>query len=194
MKKLSLYIFVGLMVCNVGFAEPIRFNDIKIGDRMSKHFNSQQISKYYIHDAEKTAKGERIYGKDLKYSLIAFLKEDGVFKEDYDAVQIYYENGTDKIVSIAGIDQMISKDSCFEKRKNDVNMYIKKNRITSLFNKHQDKHAFPDGMVDDYVQFVGEEKFFSFSCYIYPDDRIRNRVEVYENNYNDYIFKKFNEE
>ena len=136
----------------------ITFNDIKIGDRMSKHFNSQQISKYYKHDTEKTPKGERAYGKDLKYSLIEFFKEDGIFKEDYDFFQISYENGTDKIVLIGGVDEVPSKDSCFEKRKNDVAMYTKKNRITSLFNKYQDKHTFPDGMIDDYVQFFGKEK------------------------------------
>ena len=125
---------------------------------------------------------------------MAFLKEDGIFKENYDFFQIYYENATKKIVSIAGVDKMLSKDLCFEKRKNDVAMYIKKNRIASLFNKHQDAHTFPDGMIDDYVQFFSEEKSLYFSCYIYPDDKIRSRVEVYENNYDNYIFKKFNEE
>ncbi len=161
---------------------------------MSKHFSSQLISKYYISEAEKTSKGEQVYGKDLKYSLIGFLKEDGIFKEDYDFFQIYYENATKKIVSIAGIDQMSSKVSCLEKRKNDVAMYTKKNRITGLFNKHQNKHTFPDGMIDDYITFKGKVKLFAFSCYLYPDGIITNRVEIYENNYNDYIFKKFNEE
>ena len=48
---------------------------------------------------------------------------------------------------------MTNKDSCLQKRKVDVDLYTKKNRITSLFNKNQDKHTFPDGMIDDYVQF-----------------------------------------
>ena len=67
-------------------------------------------------------------------------------------------------------------------------MYIKKNRITSLFNKKQDKHTFPDGMIDDFIMFTGKEKYISFSCYIY-DDKIEYRVDALENNYNNYIFK-----
>ena len=193
MKKLYLYLFLILMFCNVGFAEKISFIDIKIGDKISKHFNSQQISKYYFFDKEKTPGGEILYGKDKKYSFIQFAKEEEVLKGDYGFYQIYYENGTEKIVSIAGIDKMTNKDSCIQKRKVDVDLYIKKNRITSLFNKNQDKHTFPDGMIDDYVQFFGKEKFFSFSCYIYPGT-IEYRVEAYENNYNDYVFKKWNEE
>ena len=49
-------------------------------------------------------------------------------------------------------------------------------------------------MIDDYITFKGKVKLFAFSCYLYPDGIITNRVEIYENNYNDYIFKKFNEE
>ena len=62
---------------------------------------------------------------------------------------------------------MSSKDSCFQKRKTDVDIYKMTNRITSLFNKHQEKHTFPDGMIDDYVQFLGKEKFFSFHILFY---------------------------
>ena len=181
------------MFCNVGFAELITFNNIKIGDKISKHFNSQQISKYYIHDAEKTPKGERVYGKDLKYSFITFVREDRIFKEDYNSVQIYYENDTGKVVSIAGIHAMSSKDACLEKRKNNVSLYQRKNRITSLFNKNQDKHTFPDGMIDDFIMFTGKEKYISFACYIY-DDKIEYRVDALENNYNNYIYKINNQQ
>ena len=195
MKKLLGIVVLGLMWCNVGFAELIIFFDIKIGDRITKHFNSQQISKYYFFDKEKTPSGEILYGKNKKYSLLQLNKEDEIFKKDYQFFQIFYENGTDKIVSIAGVDLMSVKDKdlCFERRKIDVAKYIKKNRITSLFSKHQEKHTFPDGMIDDYVQFTGKEKFFSFSCYLYPS-KIEYRVEAYENNYNDWVFTKWNED
>ena len=56
MKKLTLYIFLVLMWCNVGFAELISITDIKIGDRVSEYFTSKQISEYYIDNAEKTSK------------------------------------------------------------------------------------------------------------------------------------------
>ena len=193
MKKLSLYIFLVLMFCNVGVAELITFNNIKIGDKISKHFNSQQISKYYIHDAEKTPKGERVYGKDLKYSLISFLKEDRIFKEDYEFFQIYYENDTGKVVSISGIDAMSSKDACLEKRKNNVSLYQRKNRITSLFNKKETTHTFPDGLIDHSIAFHGKGKLFQFNCYIYPDGIISGGITIYESNYNTYVYKKYNE-
>ena len=138
MKKIFPYAFLLLMWCNDGFAEKISFIDIKIGDKISKYFNSQQISKYYFFDTEKTPGGEILYGKDKKYYFIQFAKEDEVLKGDYGFYQIYYENGTGKIVSIAGIDKMTNKDSCLQKRKVDVDLYTKKNRITSLFNKTQD--------------------------------------------------------
>ena len=43
MKKLSLYIFLVLMWCNVGFAELIIFSDIKVGEKVSKYINDQQV-------------------------------------------------------------------------------------------------------------------------------------------------------
>ena len=41
------------MWCNVGFAEKISFLDIKIGDKITDHFTSNQINKHYIDDEEK---------------------------------------------------------------------------------------------------------------------------------------------
>ena len=194
MKKLSLYIFLVLMFCNVGFAELIIFSDIKVGEKVSKYINDQQISKFYMSDRE--AKDDVIiYDKDKKYSYLLFLKEDGIFKEDYDFLQIFYENSTNKIVGTAGGVLMSGedKDSCLKKRKTDVEMYIKKNRITSLFNKQQDKHTFPDGLIDDYVMFSGKDKYFAFTCFIRPH-KIEYRVESLENNYNDYIYKINNQQ
>ena len=170
------------MFCNVGFAELISITDIKIGDRVSEHFTSTQISKYYIEDAEKTSKGERVMGKDLKYSVIGFLSE-GIIKEDYDVVQIYYENKTDKIVSIQTVDATSSITDCTNMRDKYVSIYQTNNRITSLFSKNQDRHKFPDGMIDDNINFQDSNKIILFSCYIYPDGDITYRFQIYENNY-----------
>ena len=190
MKKLSLYIFLIFMFCNVGFAELISIADIKIGDRVTEYFTSKKISEYYQDDMERTAKGERVWGKDLKYSVIGFIAE-GVAKEDYDVVQIYYENKTDKIVSVHGVDQSISKSDCINKRDKNVSIYKGKNRIKRFF-KEQDTHKFPDGMVDDYIIFRNSKEIIGFACYIYQDGRIRYRFSQTETNYNDYIFEKFN--
>ena len=181
------------MWCNFGFAEKISFIDIKIGDKISKYFNDQEVSQYYISDSKNNAAGVVIYDKDKKYSYLLFSKEDEIFKGNFEFYQIYYENSTGKIVGIGSIDFISSKDSCFQKRKTDVDTYKMKNRITSLFNKQQDKHTFPDGMIDDYIMFTGKGKYISFSCYIY-DNKIEYRVDALENNYNEYIFKINNQQ
>ena len=191
MKKLSLYIFLVLMICNVGFAELISITDIKIGDKVTEHFTSKKISEYYQDDMERTAKGEKVWGKDLKYSAIAFIAE-GVVKEDYDVVQIYYENKTDKIVSIQTVDSASSLTDCTNIRDKYVSIYKTNNRITSLFSKNQDRHKFPDGMIDDFISFKDSNKIYSYSCYIYQDGNIDYRFQIYENNYNDWVFEKFN--
>ena len=94
MKKLSLYIFLILMFCNVGFAELIIFSDIKIGEKVSKYFNDQEISQYYVSDSKDNAAGVIIFDKDKKYSYLLFLKEDRIFKGNFEFYQIYYENST----------------------------------------------------------------------------------------------------
>ena len=193
MKKLSLYIFLGLMWCNVGFAELIIFSDIKIGEKVSKYFNDQEISQYYVSGDKSNPAGVIIYDKDKKYSYLLFLKEDRIFKGNFEFYQIYYENSTDKIVGIGSVNFVSSKDSCFQKRKTDADTYKMKNRITSLFNKQQNKHTFPDGTIDDFIMFTGKEKYISFSCYIY-DDKIEYRIDALENNYNNYIYKINNQQ
>ena len=41
------------MWSNIGFAKMINFNDIKIGEKITKYFTSQQISEYYVSDSPK---------------------------------------------------------------------------------------------------------------------------------------------
>ena len=196
MKKLSLYIFLVLMWCNVGFAEKISFLDIKIGDKITDHFTSNQINKYYMDDEENTtnSKGERVYGREVIYSFIAIANDREIFKEDYSnsGIQIYYKNETDKIVSFGKVDMATNLNNCILERNKDASNYKKKNRITSLFNKDEGTHKFPDGMADHYVSFSGKEKFFSFRCYVYPDGAITKRYQVGTYKFNDYVFEKFN--
>ena len=183
------------MWCNVGIAETISLMDIKIGDKISKHFNSQQISKYYISNAEKSPSGERLFGKDLKYSFIAMIDEDGIFSEDYNFFQITYENDSKKIVSISGTDFSSDKDTCLKKKNNKVSEYKSKNRITTLFNKNETTSAYPDGTTTYDVAFHGPNKIFGFSCYVYPPDMdkdVEYSLTIYENNYNIFIYEAMN--
>ena len=180
------------MWCNVGVAEKISFSDIKIGDKISKYFNSQQISEYYILNPETTPSGERIFGKDLKYSMIAVLSKDNVFEENYNAFQIYYENKSEKIVSLSGIDVSPDIDSCYKKRSKKVSEYKSKNRITSLFNKQESEDTFSDGVKTYNVGFYGPTKLFAFSCYVYSKDDVEYSLTIYENKYNSFLYKKMN--
>ena len=61
------------MVCNVGFAEEISFLDIKIGDKITDHFTSNQISTVPL-----VGKDDSIIG--LTVSI--FLKELNFFELD----------------------------------------------------------------------------------------------------------------
>ena len=193
MKRLFIYILLVLMWCNVGFAELIIFSDIKIGDKISKYFNSQQISKYYISNAEPSPSGERLFGKDLKYSFIAMTSEERIFVENYNFFQIYYENKSKKIVSISGTDFSSDLDACLNKRNNKVFKYKSKNRITTLFNKTENTHTYPDGVKTYSVGFHGPTKIFSFACYKYPSDKdIEYSLTIYENNYNLFIWEAMN--
>ena len=184
------------MFCNVGFAEKISFLDIKIGDKITDHFTSNQINKYYMDDEENTtnSKGERVYGREVIYSFLAIIDDREIFKEDYSnsGIQIYYENETDKIVSYGKVDMATNLNNCILERNKDASNYKKKNRITSLFNKDEGTHKFPDGIVDHYVSFRGKEIFFSFRCYAYPDGDVSKRFQAGTHKFSDYVFEKFN--
>ena len=111
MKKLSLYIFFILMFYNVGFAELIKLKDIKLGDNMSEYFSDQIISDNDQSPfADKNSKGERVFGTDLKYNYIGFVKEDEIFDQEFLYIQVYYETASNKIVSLSGIDEFSTKD------------------------------------------------------------------------------------
>ena len=193
MKKLSLYIFLVLMWCNVGFAELIKFKDIKLGDNMSEYFSDQIISS---HDqspiADKNSKGERVFGTDLKYNYIGVGKEDEIFDQEFQYIQVYYETASNKIVSIDGIDEFSTIENCVSKRKIDVAYYKKKNRLTTLFNERKDIQKNKSGEISDFILFLGKKKFLSFTCISYPDGIIENRLEITDLKFNEYVFKAYN--
>ena len=48
-------------------------------------------------------------------------------------------------------------------------------------------------MKDDFVVFRGIKNNVGFRCYIYADGDISYRYSNIEHNYNDWLFKQFNE-
>ena len=115
------------MWCNVGFAELVKFKDIKLGDNMSEYFSDQIISDNDQSPfAEKNSKGERVLGTDLKYNYVAFAREDEIFDQEFLYIQVYYETASNKIVSLSGIDEFSTKENCVAERSIDVADYKKR--------------------------------------------------------------------
>ena len=189
MKKLPLYIFLVLLWCNISFSQ-ISLSDIKIGSKLSDYFTFKEISKYYRDDMENNAKGEKVWGKDLKYSAIAFYGNE--IGDDHDFIQIYYENKNDKIVAISAVTIDLELNQCIQLRDNKVSNHLAKKLLLN-FTKDKDSHTFPDGMKDEYVIFRGIKTNVGFRCYIYEDGNIVYRYSDVENNYNEWLFKQFDE-
>ena len=164
--------------------------DIKIGDKITEHFSTYFIIENYVDD-DVTEEDVRVYGKNYKYSLMAFIN-DGTFK-NYDYIQIYYETKTDKIVSTSGIFDMSDESRCISKRNKLAAEYQKKNRITSIFTREEDTHKFPDGTVDRYIVFENKNKQFIFRCYTYPGGIIQNRVGLNDSEFSANVFEKYNQ-
>ena len=94
------------MWCNIGYAALISYYNLKLQDNITDHFTPEQINQFYMNDVRYVTnyKGEKLLGRDLKYSMISIKEEDKkIFIEDFPSIiiQIYYENKTDKIVSIS---------------------------------------------------------------------------------------------
>jgi len=189
MKKLYFYFFVILFFSINALAQQIFLFDIKIGSKLTDHLTSNEISKYYHDDMEKNSKGEDVWGKDLKYSAVVLYGNE-IIGDDYDYIQLYYENKTDKIVGISGMTTNLLLNQCIELRDNKVSKHVAKKLLLN-FTKDKGSRTFPSGMKDDYVVFVGIKSNVGFRCYIYEDGSIDYRYSNIEKNYDDWLFKKF---
>ena len=190
MKKLYYYFNFILFFSTNALAQQISLSDIKIGSKLTNYFTSNEISKYYQDDMEKNAKGEKVWSKDLKYSAVAFYGNE--IGDDHDFIQIYYENETDKIVAISAAITNLELNQCIQLRDNKVSKHVAKKLLLN-FTKDKDSHTFPDGMKDEYVVFRGIKNNVGFRCYIYEDGDIVYRYSDVENNYNEWLFKQFDE-
>ena len=190
MKKLYYYFCFIIFFSTNALAQQISLSDIKIGSKLTNYFTSNQISKYYQDDMERNAKGEKVWSKDLKYSAVAFYGNE--IGDDHDFIQIYYENETDKIVAISAAITNLELNQCIQLRDNKVSKHVAKKLLLN-FTKDKDSHTFPDGMKDEYVVFRGIKTNVGFRCYIYEDGNIVYRYSDVENNYNEWLFKQFDE-
>ena len=194
MTKILIYLALTLFWTTIGHTQKISFYDLEIGDKITDYFTYQQIDKNYTM-GQPSPSGEIVYGKDKIYSYITIVYDDKIFIEDFSqsGIQIYYENKTDKIVSIGKIETTSNLNECIAQRNKEALKYKKENRISGLFNEHKDTYEFSDGMVDHFISYEGKDRDFSFRCYDYPDGYVNFRSDVYLIEFNDYVFKKFSE-
>jgi len=181
MKKLFTYIIV-FCLFNINVeAEQLSISEINLGNKITNYFTSEQILTYYDTKLEK-----EIFGKDKKYSVLNFGESD-LFKNNYNNIQIYYENKSNIIVAISTV--IFNPEDCKKLRDQKILEYRKK---TINLKPKSGIQTFSDGLKDDYVYFdnIFKKSFMKFSCYYYPkytDFRTSNMT----NEYNKWIFAQF---
>ena len=164
MKKFIFYLILTFLWSNIGHTQKISFYDLKIGDKITDHFTYRQIDQNYT-TGQPAPSGEYVYGKDKIYSYITIKYDKEIFLEDFSqsGIQIYYNNKTDKIVSIGKVEMSKSFQDCIIERDQEAS-FTKKSYFNLLRSK--DTYQFPDGMVDImFLLRVGIN--FSFRCYAY---------------------------
>ena len=189
MKRLFYFFLFILFFYTNALAQEFSLFDVRIGSKITDYLSSNEISKYYQYDMEKNAQGEDAWGKDLKYSAVAFYGNE--VGDEHNIIQIYYENKTDKIVATSGLMVNLELNQCIELRDNKVSKHVAKKLLLN-FTKEKDSNTFPDGMKDDYIVFRGFKSNVGFRCYIYEDGDVVYRYSDIEKNYDAWVFDFFN--
>ena len=134
MKKLTFYFLVSLFFITNVLADQLVVSDIKLGTKLTDYFTTAQISKYNINDKETNTP---FYSYEGKYSYIEIIKEEDVFKDDYDYVQITYSNKNDEIHYISGVvdfqfDHNEGLNECINFKDKKVIEYKRKKTLKGL--------------------------------------------------------------
>ena len=138
MKKLSLYIFLGLICCTVGYANDIRdfqIEGISIGDSLLRYSTQEEIN-----ISENNSSIMKDKSKKERYRII-FLNT--ITKNEYETVQITYKIN-DKNYIIHSIDGSINFPNKFQECKNEMNIVVndlKKIFIDNKLRKTNGKHT-----------------------------------------------------
>ena len=161
MKKLSLYIFLVLMFCNVGFADDIsdfEIEGVSIGDSLLDHFSETEIKKnkkdYYTND---------------KFTAVDFRGKS--YFENYDGAQIHYKTKSKKYI-IYALDFMLEFENnineCYKKQEkivkelSDLFISVKKDKRKNI--KHSADKSGKSTVTSVYLNFDSGD-FASVECY-----------------------------
>ena len=149
MKKLTFYFLVSLFFITNVLAGQLVVSDIKLGTKLTDYFTTAQISKYNVNDRESNTP---FYSYEGKYSYIEIIKEEDVFKNDYDYVDIVYANKNDEIHYISAVTDFLFDHSeglneCIEYRDQKISEYKQKKITISSKKKAATLRAFLNPLI-----------------------------------------------
>ncbi len=159
MKKLSLYIFLGLMWCNVGFADDIKDFEIegmRVGESALTYFSKEEI--------ENGKQPQQYPGSD-RY-IISNIFEHKNFKK-FVQIQInYLKNDTEyKMGGILGSAPYDDIQLCLKDKDIMENKMDKFFEVPVKESAKQDKHYDPTGNSKTYItQYFLENGFAQITC------------------------------
>lgn len=169
--KLFLIIFIFLTSCSENKKE---VQEIKLYENIGKYFSNEQLNKYYFE-------GE-LSSKNLKYSFLVIYNSEKVFKNnEFDKVQVAWNNNDNKIHYIGQIKNIKSAEFKCDKLREEVTNQFKVTQKINLNNsdiklekvKLRDEN---NTYVDQHRYiFVKDDYYFSLSCY----DLTKNNFKSY---------------
>ena len=123
------------------------------------------------------------------------MPKTNTYKENYDIVQIFYENQNDKIVSFVGVnenfDGVEGLKNCINYRDKKISEY-KRSKVIANLERLPVKRVIRENRVsEDSVWFENNILKFDigFLCYIYPNDDNDFRLD-----YSTQVFNKWAED
>ena len=134
MKKLSLYIFLGLLWCNISFSqEDFSIDGMSLGDSALKYYSEKKIKK----------RTENIYGDNLYTQFTSTSKNSN---SEYDSHQIHYKLGDKNYIieSVAGVKWTESFDQCKklkEKIKKELSIFFSIEKTEWIDQEYEDDSA-----------------------------------------------------
>lgn len=179
MKKLSLYAFLGLIWCNVGFTQQLNLTDLKLNENINNYFFNQEITEY-SHEGDG-------YGIDSAYSVL-FIPKSKLKNKEYDSITIAFDNKSKKIVYYAGfVEKFKNLNKCLEYRDKQIT----KNKNKYLLKNPQDQTStHNDGMIQKTIRFSQLYSSAAFSCdYLEntKNSRVDYRFDVLTDKFNKWV-------
>ena len=156
----------------------ISFFNLHFNDKVTDYFNQKTIDDYY-----NTEFSTNIWCKTNKYSFLNIPKSANIFKDDFDWLQIYYENKTNKITYISGAYQDVK--NIIDLRDKKFLEFKSKFDTSKLIYDHSEKvkHIDKTGdSLDNEENFKAYEdpknkNMIKFSCLFYEKEKNELRID-----------------